>query len=62
MALVMEFALWWVMILQAVPVAMIDGTDFPELAGRLLLLQLQLRFFIMSALMDQGQVTPRSFC
>ena len=58
-ALVMEFRPLAVTIPRAAPVAVTDGTDFLELAARLL--PLRLRFLITSVLSDNGRVTPWSF-
>ena len=59
-ALVMELRPFAVTMPRAAPVAVIAGTDFRELAARLL--PLRLRFFITSVLRDSGRVTPWSFC
>ena len=59
-ALVMELRPFAVTMPRAAPVAVIAGTDFRELAARLL--PLRLRFLITSVLSDSGRVTPWSFC
>ena len=59
-ALVMELRPFAVTIPRAAPEAVMAGTDFLELAARLL--PLRLRFLITSVLRDSGRVTPWSFC
>ena len=59
-ALVMERRPLTVPIPRAAPVAVIDGANFLELAGRLL--PLRLRFLTTSVLRDNGRVPPWSSC
>ena len=56
----MELRAWAEMRPRAAPVAVIDVTDFLELASWLL--PLRLHFLIASVLRDRGQVTSESFC
>ena len=57
---VMELRARAEMIPRAVPAAVIDVTDFLELASWLL--PLRLHFLITFVLRDRGRVTPESFC